>query len=202
MLSPSGGSMFDRSLLIRVAARDGTSPLGRISLYGNGRKVRSFTKDLKNGRAVQIDWQGARRLPYGPVTLTVVALDEFGNTTRRDVVVRRVNPATLPPQATTFRLRVSGRGLRRTVRGSLRAPGFAFRPGGGRFPSSPGSTGAATAGSRCTSAARTRTARSATASACASPGAGGSSPLTPATSRSAPPARAACRSAPASDKRM
>lgn len=126
---PVQGALFDRSLEIRVAARDGASRLGRISLYANGRKVRSFTENLKNDRAVGLEWMGARELPYGPVTLKVEALDSFGNVTTRDVPVQRVDPRTLPPQQTRLAIRLSGKGVKRKVRGSLRAAS-SFAPTG------------------------------------------------------------------------
>ncbi len=126
---PAEGALFDRSLEIEVAAKDGASRLGRISLYANGRKVRSFTENLKNDRAVGLEWMGARELPYGPVTLKVEALDSFGNVTTREVPVQRVDPRTLPPQQTTLAIRLSGKGVKRKVRGSLKAAS-SFAPTG------------------------------------------------------------------------
>jgi hypothetical protein len=128
--APTAGAVYDRSLLIRVAAHDDESRLGRISLYAGGQKIRSFTEGLRNGRAVEIDWMGARRLPYGPVTVTVEALDEFGNTTRQEIAVRRVDPGAMPAQSPLVELKLAGRGLKRSVRGRVRAPGAAFEPGG------------------------------------------------------------------------
>ena len=128
--SPGAGAVYDRSLLIRVAAHDDDSKLGRITLYAGGRKIRSFTEGLRNGKPVEIDWMGARQLPYGPVTVTVEALDEFGNTTRQDIAVTRVDPAAMPAQAPLVELKLKGRGLKRSVRGRVRAPGAAFEPGG------------------------------------------------------------------------
>jgi len=128
--APGAGAVYDRSLLVRVAARDEDSKLGRITLYAGGRKIRSFTEGLRNDKPVEIEWMGARRLPYGPVTVTVEALDEFGNTSRKEIPVSRVDPASMPSQAPTVALRLSGRGLRRTVIGHVSAPGAAFEPGG------------------------------------------------------------------------
>ncbi len=128
--SPSAGAMYDRSLKIRVAARDEQSKLGRITLYAGGHKIRSFTDGLRNDEPVEIEWMGARNLPYGPVDVTVEALDEFGNTTRRAIPVTRVDPAAMPPRAARVSLRLSGRGLVRTVRGRVSAPGAALQPKG------------------------------------------------------------------------
>ena len=73
---------------------------------------------------------GARKLPYGPVNVKVEALDEFGNASRREIVVRRVDPASMPVQRPVVALRLSGKGMKRKVRGRVTAPGAAFRPGG------------------------------------------------------------------------
>ncbi len=126
VLSPGANGLYDRSLLISTSANDKQSRLGRITYFANGVKIRSFTTDLKNDRAVDIDWQGARALPFGPVTIRVDALDEFGNTSSREIRVTRVDVRTLGPKATRIKLRLSGRGMRRTVRGMVQAPGTAF----------------------------------------------------------------------------
>lgn len=126
VLDPGAGRQYDRNLYIRAAARDDQSRLGRITLYANGRKIRSFTDGLRNDRPVEIDWQGARSLPYGPVNVVVEALDEFGNVATREIQVARTDPRSLPAQQTVVRLEVVGRSLKRTVRGSVRAPGSSF----------------------------------------------------------------------------
>ena len=127
---PTAGAVFDRSLLIRVSANDELSALGRITLYANGKKIRSFTDGLENDKAVEIDWMGARSLPYGPVTVTVEALDEFGNTAKQDIQVTRVDPAKTTAKKPVVALKLSGRGLVRRVSGKVSAPGAAFKPGG------------------------------------------------------------------------
>jgi hypothetical protein len=73
---------------------------------------------------------GARNLPYGPVNVKIEALDEFGNTTYREVPVRRVDPASMPAQRPVVGLRLSGKGLKRRVRGIVSARGAAFLPTG------------------------------------------------------------------------
>ncbi len=126
VLSPTGSGMYDRTLLISASASDRQSKLGRITYYANGTKIRSFTTALKNDKAVEIDWQGAHELPYGPVTIRIEALDEFGNTSTREIQVTRVDPRTLGPQTTRVSLKLSGKGLRRKVRGTVLAPGTSF----------------------------------------------------------------------------
>ena len=131
VLVPGTDAVFDRSLTIKVVARDHASRLGRITLYANDRKIRSFTGGaLANDRPVGIEWMGARNLPYGQVNVKVEALDEFGNTTHQEVGVKRVDPASMPAQRPTVKLRLSGKGLKRRVRGIVSAPGAAFLPTG------------------------------------------------------------------------
>lgn len=131
VIVPGTDALFDRFLNIQVVAHDHSSKLGRITLYANGGKIRSFTGEaLANNRPVGIQWMGARNLPYGPVNVKVEALDEFGNTSTKEVVVRRVDPAAMPAQRPVVGLRISGKGMKRKVRGLVSARGAAFLPTG------------------------------------------------------------------------
>ncbi len=131
VISPATDSVYDRSLTIEAVAKDDLSELGRISFYANEKKIRSFTGNaLRGGRPVGIEWMGARMLPYGPVRVTVEALDQYGNTSTRDITVRRVNPALMPAQRPLVKVKLSGTGLKRTIAGRVAAPGAAFLPGG------------------------------------------------------------------------
>ncbi|HVP01644.1 MAG TPA: cellulase family glycosylhydrolase [Solirubrobacteraceae bacterium] len=126
VLNPTTGRQYDKDLLISASAKDAQSPLGRITFYANGQKIRSFTTGLQNGKPVQIDWMGARNLPMGPVKVTIEALDQFGNTSTQEIDVVHADAASLPAQKTVVKLKVSGKGLKRTVRGSVKAPGTTF----------------------------------------------------------------------------
>ena len=126
VLAPGSDVQYDKHLLIRVAAHDAGSPLGRISLYANGQKIRSFTAGLQNDRPLTINWMGARSLPLGPVTVTVEALDMFGNVTKRDITVTHTDVRALPLQSTQLTLHVSGKGLTRTVAGRVAASSTTF----------------------------------------------------------------------------
>ena len=126
VLDPTTGRQYDKDLLISASAKDAQSPLGRITFYANGQKIRSFTDGLQNGRPVQIDWMGARNLPIGPVKVTIEALDSFGNMTTREIDVVHADAASLPAQQTVVKLKVTGKGLKRTVRGTVKAPGTSF----------------------------------------------------------------------------
>ena len=65
-------------------------------------------------------WFGALKLPFGRHTLVVLAKDLHDNETVVEVPVQKVDPATLSPQRVTVeKVAVSGRGVRRTIRGSI-----------------------------------------------------------------------------------
>jgi hypothetical protein len=74
-----------------------------------------FSKDVPSFR-----WFGALKLPFGRHTIVVVARDTHDNETLLEIPVQKVNPATLSPQpAKVEKLAVSGRGMRRTIRGAI-----------------------------------------------------------------------------------
>ncbi|CAB4869493.1 unannotated protein [freshwater metagenome] len=130
--APLAGTMYDRTLPISASAVDAHSTLSRLTFYANGARIRSFTGAAAGKVAVaKMTWFGARNLPYGDVTITIEAVDAYGNARRRSVQVRRVDPATLPAQPTRLSLRVAGSGRERTVRGRLGArTASAFTPQG------------------------------------------------------------------------
>ena len=74
-----------------------------------------FGKDVPSFR-----WFGALKLPFGRHTIVVLAKDMNDNETLLEIPVQKVNPATLSPQpAKVEKLAVSGRGMRRTIRGAI-----------------------------------------------------------------------------------
>jgi hypothetical protein len=95
--SPSKPTRFVGALTLRAVATD---PLGvaRVTFRVDGRTIRNFTgADVGSGRAVGLEWQGAKRLALGRHTLSVVALDPNGNTSSDVVRIHKVRslPATL-----------------------------------------------------------------------------------------------------------
>ena len=69
-----------------------------MTFQADGNEIRNFTgTDVASGKAVKLDWQGAKKLSFGPHTITVIALDPQGNTVTKSVQVTRVKtlPATL-----------------------------------------------------------------------------------------------------------
>lgn len=119
--APTEGAQYGDSLFIQASASD-SNGLGRITFLADGKKIRNFTKSLSNGKTVSIDWQGAKSLGLGEHTVTVQALDMFGNVSESTVHVRHVDATALPAQATTVDIKVRGKGLKRTVSGRVRAP--------------------------------------------------------------------------------
>ncbi|MDP9400748.1 MAG: hypothetical protein M3P39_07360 [Actinomycetota bacterium] len=122
VLSPKPGQRaFDR-LLVHATSPD--ADLARLSYYVDGTRVENFGTSplLRN-------WMGVRRLGFGAHTLRVEAVDRSGNATQVEVPFQRVDPRTLPAQATRFSaLKLGGGGRVRTVRGRLRAPGLEIAP--------------------------------------------------------------------------
>lgn len=73
------------------------------------------------------NWQGVRKLSFGPHTLTVVAKDVSGNQSKVEIPFQRVDPNTLSPQKTVIKdLKLSGKGKKRTFQGKLASPGLDF----------------------------------------------------------------------------
>jgi hypothetical protein len=96
--SPVTGTRYIGALTLNAVATD-RSGVARVTFRIDGRTIRNFTgDDVASGRAVGLDWQGAKRLSLGRHALTVVALDANRNVSRRTVRVHRVARlrATLP----------------------------------------------------------------------------------------------------------
>jgi hypothetical protein len=88
--APTRGARFSGALVLRAIASD-SSGVARVQFRINGRKIRNYTgADVASGRAVGLDWQGAKRLPVGRHVITVVALDPNRNVSTRSVGVRKI----------------------------------------------------------------------------------------------------------------
>jgi hypothetical protein len=129
ILSPRPGTRIGErdSLVIKATSPD--SDVLRMSFAAGGPdgKIRSFTngsQPLDFARTTPvIDWQGARRLPFGRHRIVVTAVDASQNEGSASVEVERVDPARVPAQSVAFRgLRVTGKGRTRTVSGALLSP--------------------------------------------------------------------------------
>jgi len=128
LLAPNEGRRFDGTLLIRAAATDGTGVgLGRITfrLDDNPAEIKNFTGTaLKPDVAVQLDWQGAKKLANGPHKLAVESVDLNGNQSVATVGLLKVDPSQLlSTDPTTTRVySVRCKGKRCTVRGKVVGP--------------------------------------------------------------------------------
>jgi hypothetical protein len=116
---PTAGVQYAAALTIQAVATD-ASGIGRITFKADGKEIRNFTgADAKNGQAVSIDWQGAKKLSMGKHTITVEALDPSGNTSTQSVDVVHVDASklgsTLPTKVTVKSLKRNGR--KATLRG-------------------------------------------------------------------------------------
>ncbi|MDQ1702364.1 MAG: polysaccharide biosynthesis protein PslG [Frankiaceae bacterium] len=102
--APTAGQQFTGSLTISASAKD-ISGLGRITFQADGKEIRNFTADLADDKVVTLDWQGAKQLPLGKHTITVIALDKNGTATKTSVDVTKVDPAALAATAkATFKM--------------------------------------------------------------------------------------------------
>ncbi len=124
---PLEGEKFTGALPIDVLAAD-SGGVGRITLFADGHKIRSFTtghtdpakfpKELRG----RMTWQGAKRLKSGDHVLKIQVIDGSLNSTLRIIHVRKVNPGSLKQVATTILpLQLSGTGRTRTLRTSVQA---------------------------------------------------------------------------------
>ena len=108
-------SRSSRTTTTASSAASRSTRTARRSAASPGTRCRTTARSGSSG------WARAT-CPYGPVNVKVEALDEFGNTTHREVPVRRVDPASMPAQRPVVGLRLSGKGLKRRVRGTVSAP--------------------------------------------------------------------------------
>ncbi|HXS43665.1 MAG TPA: Ig-like domain-containing protein [Solirubrobacteraceae bacterium] len=121
--APVRGQRVTGVLRIVAAASDG-SGLDRIRLFADGRRIKSFSVGLADGRPVRLDWTGARRLRRGRHAIRVVAFDRIGNRSSRTIGVvradaRRLSP-TLPSHTIVSAVRCSGRAC--VLGGRVRGP--------------------------------------------------------------------------------
>ncbi len=122
--SPVAREQFADRLVIEATSPDADVVRMTFAVRGAAREIRNFTNsgrplDLRRNPPT-LEWQGARSLPFGNHTIVVTAVDPSGNTGRVEVPVQRIDIRRLPPTATRIaRLRISGSGRTRTVRGRV-----------------------------------------------------------------------------------
>ncbi len=109
-----------QTLTISAVATDATS-VARMTFQADGKEIRNFTgTDVGSGKAVKLDWQGAKALSFGPHTISVIALDPQGNTVTKSVQVTRVKtlPATLKTRIKLGKVKI-GKGRKASVSGRV-----------------------------------------------------------------------------------
>jgi hypothetical protein len=118
--APATSEQFVQVLTISAVATDATS-VARMTFQADGKEIRNFTgTDVGSGKAVKLDWQGAKALSFGPHTISVIALDPQGNTVTKSVQVTRVKtlPATLKTRIELGKVKV-GMGRKASVSGRV-----------------------------------------------------------------------------------
>ena len=118
--TPATSEQYVQVLTISAVATDASS-VARMTFQADGNEIRNFTgTDVGSGKAVTLDWQGAKNLSFGPHTITVVALDPQGNTVTKSVQVTRVKQlaATLKTKIKLGKVKV-GKGRKARVTGRV-----------------------------------------------------------------------------------
>ena len=116
--APATSEKYVQTLTISAVASDASS-VARMTFQADGNEIRNFTgTDVASGKAVKLDWQGAKKLSFGPHTITVIALDPQGNTVTKSVQVTRVKtlPATLKTRIKLGKVKI-GKGRKASVSG-------------------------------------------------------------------------------------
>jgi hypothetical protein len=118
--TPATSERYVQVLSISAVASD-ASTVARMTFQADGTEIRNFTgTDVASGKAVKLDWQGAKKLSFGPHTITVIALDQQGNTSTKSVQVTRVKtlPATLKTRVKLGKVKI-GKGRKASVSGRV-----------------------------------------------------------------------------------
>ena len=118
--SPGTSEQYVQVLTISAVATD-VSSVARMTFQADGKQIRNFTgAAVGSGKAVKLEWQGAKKLRFGKHAITVIALDPQGNTSTQTVRVTRVKKlkATLK---TTIRIgKVKRTGRKASISGRVK----------------------------------------------------------------------------------
>jgi Big-like domain-containing protein len=118
--SPGTNEQYVQVLTISAVATDATN-VARMTFQADGKEIRNFTgADVGSGKAVKLEWQGAKNLGFGKHTITVLALDAQGNTSTQTVPVTRVKKlkATLKTKVKIGKVKV-GKGRKASISGRV-----------------------------------------------------------------------------------
>ena len=118
--APGTSEQYVQTLTISAVATDASS-VARMTFQADGKEIRNFTgTDVASGKAVTLDWQGAKSLAFGTHTISVIALDPQGNTSTKSVQVTRVKtlPATLKTRIKLGKAKI-GKGRKASISGRV-----------------------------------------------------------------------------------
>lgn len=120
LTSPTTNEQYVQVLTLSAVATDATG-VARITFQADGKEIRNYTGTaVGSGKAVKLEWQGAKNLSFGPHTITAVSLDPQGNTSTQSMRVVRVKKlkATLKTVVKLGKVKV-GKGRKVSLSGRL-----------------------------------------------------------------------------------
>ncbi len=119
--APTTGQRFSGALLIKASATGGVA---RLTFKANGVKIRNFTgAAAQDGKAAELLWQGAKRLPAGAHKITVEAVDAAGNSSESTVDVIKGAVASTIKSTVKLAKKVKCKGRTCTITGRATAAG-------------------------------------------------------------------------------
>ena len=126
---PTDNVLYNDKLELSASASDALSPISRIRFSVGGKGIGTLRAPKNDERFTRTWWRAAEQ-PYGPVKILAEASDSYGNKVTREITVTHVNPKSLPRQKTRLKLKLSGKGKRRTVTGKIAIAGTQLAPTG------------------------------------------------------------------------
>jgi hypothetical protein len=128
--SPRHGSRWVTYLPIRISARD-DQRVRAIRVIVDGKGVGLHTRAKGTGASVGFDWQGAKKLAYGPHTVVITAEDEAKNLASTTIQLTKVGGGAYNQAIPTkLSLKVSAKGGRVRASGRVTPQDTLGRPSG------------------------------------------------------------------------
>jgi len=121
IVSPKPGEILPPNAALRIQATSPDKDVVRMTykVFSQEQEIRNFTN---GGNPIDmagtlLEWQGAKKLPFGNHKVVVTAIDPQGNEGTASVDVVKADPAKLPQRAVKFdRLSLGGKGRSRTIK--------------------------------------------------------------------------------------
>jgi hypothetical protein len=126
ILAPRANTVIGTNDPLRIQATSPDADVLRMTfaIKGQPKEIRNHTnggQPLNLAKGVEMTWYGARELPLGRHTVLVTAVDAQGNVGSAEVLVTKVDPATLGPQRTSLaKPKLIGKGRKRVLKGRVR----------------------------------------------------------------------------------